>query len=304
MNDQTKRLRSTSVAQSPLYNVISAISSNAPFTTKLTAIEKQVEPANTSSQGPKRNQKGQHMETNCGTFTGLQCCETGYIRGEVISQVNMQAAVATDFYKVAKPLRTVDQRVSTSRRTIAQFLLMGACLLFIGATGVRAQNNARTQSREQESAPTPVQIVALDECDPTTFNAALGPNFCHNVTLGAFTVLTDLFKKAKAGTPDPNWDFEPDTLTIKKGTPIIVTDQGGEPHTFTEVERFGGGFIPDLNAPGETPVAECDGGFANLGVARTRILQGSQQQISGLGKGEHLFQCCIHPWMRVKVEVK
>jgi hypothetical protein len=22
-----------------------------------------------------------------------------------------------------------------------------------------------------------------------------------------------------------------------------------------------------------------------------------------LSKGEHFFQCCIHPWMRVKVEV-
>jgi plastocyanin len=304
MNNEKKRAGSTGVAQSPMYNVISAISSNRPLATTLTAIEQPVEPANPSSQEPKRNQKGKHMETNCRNFTDLHRSGTGYNRGEFNPQVNIQGAAANDFYDVAKPLRTADPSVSTTISTLAQFLLMGACLLFIGAAGVRAQNNAHTQSREQESAPTPVQIVALDECDPTTFNAALGPNFCHNVTLGAFTVLTDLFKKAKAGTPDPNWDFEPDTLTIKKGTPIIVTDQGGEPHTFTEVERFGGGFIPDLNAPGETPVAECDGGFANLGVARTRILQGSQQQISGLGKGEHLFQCCIHPWMRVKVEVK
>jgi len=26
--------------------------------------------------------------------------------------------------------------------------------------------------------------------------------------------------------------------------------------------------------------------------------------VPGLSKGEHRFQCCIHPWMRVKVEVK
>jgi plastocyanin len=193
---------------------------------------------------------------------------------------------------------------STTKNTLTKCVLLGACLMFAAVTQVLAQEKERSHEREQDGVSTPVQIVALDECDPKTFNDALGPDFCHNVTLGKFTVLLDLFKKAKAGTPDPNWDFEPDTLKIKKGTPLVVTDQGGEPHTFTEVEHFGGGFIPDLNGPGEDTVRECEGGFANLGVARTRILQGSQQLVTGLGQGVHLFQCCIHPWMRVKVEVK
>jgi hypothetical protein len=26
--------------------------------------------------------------------------------------------------------------------------------------------------------------------------------------------------------------------------------------------------------------------------------------VTDLSKGEHYFQCCIHPWMRVKVLVK
>jgi plastocyanin len=158
------------------------------------------------------------------------------------------------------------------------------------------------KSAAQEEGRAPVQVVALDECDPTTFNAALGPDFCKNVTLGAFTTLNDLFAKAAAGKPDPNWDFEPDTLHIKSGTPIVVVDQGGEPHTFTEVKHFGGGFIPALNS-GEPTVTECSGGFSNIDVARTRILQGSQLHVAGLSKGEHYFQCCIHPWMRIKVEV-
>jgi len=157
---------------------------------------------------------------------------------------------------------------------------------------------------EQENPPSLAQVVALDECDPVTFNAALGPDFCHNVTLGASTKLADLFTKAAAGTPDPGWDFEPDTIKIKKGTILTVVDQGGEPHTFTEVEKFGGGFIPGLNAPGEDTISECAGGFSKVAVAKTRILQGSHVQITGLSKGEHLFECCIHPWMRVKVEVK
>src|SRR5947207_9451079 len=71
--------------------------------------------------------------------------------------------------------------------------------------------------------------VALDECDPTTFNAALGPEFCKNVALAfAFpsfvTKFADLFAKAAAGHPDRGWDFEPDKVTITKGTPLVVVN--------------------------------------------------------------------------------
>jgi plastocyanin len=178
------------------------------------------------------------------------------------------------------------------RTLLASFFVAALTLSFVPA------------APEQENPPSLAQVVALDECDPVTFNAALGPDFCHNVTLGASTKLADLFTKAAAGTPDPGWDFEPDTIKIKKGTILTVVDQGGEPHTFTEVEKFGGGFIPGLNAPGEDTISECAGGFSKVAVAKTRILQGSHVQITGLSKGEHLFECCIHPWMRVKVEVK
>lgn len=185
----------------------------------------------------------------------------------------------------------------------AKFALLAGCLMFAGATRAFAQGHSPQEHPTEKSAPL-VQVVALDECDPATFNAALGPDFCRNVTIGAFTTLSDLFAKAAAGTPDPGWDFEPDVLKIKEGTTVSVVDQGGEPHTFTEVEHFGGGFIPGLNAPGEETVPECAGGFANVEVAKTRILQASTVQVTGLSKGQHRFQCCIHPWMRVKVEVK
>jgi plastocyanin len=159
----------------------------------------------------------------------------------------------------------------------------------------------------QENRLAPAQIVALDECDPTTFNAVLGPDFCKNVAL-AFaapfaTKLADLFAKAASGNPDPAWDFEPDTLTITRGTPLLVVNQGGEPHTFTQVVSFGGGFVAGLNA-GQPTVPECAGGFKNIAVARTRILQGSQLQVSGLSPGVHHFQCCLHPWMHLTVKVK
>jgi plastocyanin len=179
------------------------------------------------------------------------------------------------------------------RINLTTFALLVGALMFVGAGDALAQ----------EPVPTSAQIVALDECDPATFNAALGADFCHNVALGASTTLSDLFTKAAAGTPDKNWDFEPDLIDVKKGGRVVVTDQGGEPHTFTEVKKFGGGFIPGLNS-GEETVPECADGFANLEVAKTRILQGSQIEVNNLSKGEHHFQCCIHPWMRTTVEVK
>jgi plastocyanin len=157
--------------------------------------------------------------------------------------------------------------------------------------------------------PDVAQVVALDECDPDTFNAALGESgtgFCHNVALsplGYATTLPDLFAKAAAGTPDPGWDFEPDQVTVHPGTLLSVVDQGGEPHTFTEVAHYGGGFVTDLNH-GEPTVPECEGGFSNVAVAKTRITQGSRLDVTGLSKGKHLFQCCIHPWMRMEVDVK
>lgn len=193
---------------------------------------------------------------------------------------------------------------STNHKRIWYGVAIVAALLVCPRIGSAQEAKSAPQNHSQN----PVEIVALDECDPSTFNAApkdggLGPDFCRNVTLGAFTSLGQLFAEAASGTPDPNWDFEPDTLRVNKGTPIVVVDQGGEPHTFTEVKHFGGGFIDKLNH-GEPTVSECSGGFSNLAVARTRILQGSELWVSDLSKGEHNFQCCIHPWMRVKVEVQ
>ncbi len=182
------------------------------------------------------------------------------------------------------------------KTTVAKFGLLAGGLVFAGGLMFAGGTH-------EEGPPSLARVVALDECDPGTFNAALGPDFCRNVALGASTKLTDLFAKAKAGTPDPGWDFEPDTVNIKQGATLTVFDQGGEPHTFTEVAQFGGGFIGPLNH-GEATVPECAGGFSNVAVAKTRILQASHIDIPGLKKGKHLFECCIHSWMRVTVEVK
>ncbi len=182
-------------------------------------------------------------------------------------------------------------------RRISTLVVLAIAATLVAATSAKAQGNW----------PDLVEVVALDECDPATFNAALGINgvpFCLNVALGYTTTLSDLFTEATGpGVGDAAWDFEPDKIVMKKGTVLEVVDQGGEPHTFTEVKKFGGGFLDGLNG-GEAEAPECQGGFKTLAVARTRILQGSHLLITGLAKGTHYFQCCIHPWMRMEVDVK
>src|SRR6267378_578649 len=131
--------------------------------------------------------------------------------------------------------------------TVTKFGLLAGVMLFAGGLMFAGGTH-------EDNPPSVAQVVALDEFNPLTFNFVLGADFCKNVALGAATKFDDLFKKAAAGTPDPGWDFEPDLVQIKKGTTLSVVDQGGEPHTFTEVAQFGGGFITGLNGPGETTV--------------------------------------------------
>ena len=181
------------------------------------------------------------------------------------------------------------------------FPVLTLSLLNVGSTQLFSQDHAPMHDRAE---PRSAQFVALDECDPTTFNAVLGPDFCKNVALGYTTTLPDLLTGAQSNSPSPNWDFEPDSISVPQGTVIKVVDQGGEPHTFTEVQQFGGGFVPALNAPGESTVPECVGGFSQVDVAKTRIIQGSTIEIPNLKKGEHRFQCCIHPWMHATVNVR
>jgi|ERR1700735_4779722 plastocyanin len=190
-------------------------------------------------------------------------------------------------------------------KKLATLIVLAGCVTMAGATHTNAGGPPPIFLPFPGNSPGLAQVVALDECDPTTFNAAEGPDFCKNIALGFSTTLANLLAGAEAGTPDPGWDFEPDTLVINQGTVVSVVDQGGEPHTFTEVKAFGNGFLPPLN-PGSstTAIPECAGGFSSVAVAKTRILQGSHLDVVGLSRGKHLFQCCIHPWMRMEVDVK
>ena len=114
-----------------------------------------------------------------------------------------------------------------------------------------------------------------------------------DVTVAEFNaLLTSVLSSAVVG--HPAWRFQPSFTEIEPGDAIRVSNDGGRPHTFTEVARFGGGMVPPLNK-GLIEAPEC--------AASTVIPPGQRTVIRGLAQGEHLFQCCIHPWMREMVKV-
>ncbi len=161
----------------------------------------------------------------------------------------------------------------------------------------------------------PFVVRINDECDPTTFNAAFGPDTCSGngqITLQNFLAQLTAAKKAGA------WHFTPGAGALAPGTVISLQNRGGEFHTFTKVENFGGGFIQPLNILSGNPVParECamatqDGLFpqpdspTNIYIEAGETEDGPTAGSSILPSGTKTkFQCCVHPWMRTELTTK
>jgi hypothetical protein len=151
-----------------------------------------------------------------------------------------------------------------------------------------------------------------DSCDQATFNAAIGPGTC--VGDGDVTFPEFLAKLNPQDFGHEEWRFHFGRAHIDKGETLKASNEGGEFHTFTEVKNYGGGCIPELNGPlGLTPVPECDpviqvapGVFVPAAFVLTGVNPGETRPVPGLTKAgtHHQFQCLIHPWMRIDVEVR
>jgi hypothetical protein len=151
-------------------------------------------------------------------------------------------------------------------------------------------------------------ISIRDECDPATFNAALqDPNAC----VGDGDVTFTEFLDALADGGHEKWRFNNDR-TETDGA-VNSTNRGGETHTFTEVKQFGGGFVPAINM-GLAPIRECvnletgsplpgpNGTFVpGADALNSFVAPGASSETKTLSRGTHLFQCCIHPWMKSTV---
>jgi len=152
---------------------------------------------------------------------------------------------------------------------------------------------------QAEMKGTSQHVVGLfDACDPETFNAALGAGACTRSGGVRFdTFLEQLGQHHSIGA----WHFAPTNVTMKLGELLVATNRGGEEHTFTEVEEFGGGVVPILNQlSGNTEVApEC----AAITLS-DRIPPGGTASDEVEETGTELYQCCIHPWMRTTVTAR
>jgi hypothetical protein len=143
------------------------------------------------------------------------------------------------------------------------------------------------------------KVEIYDDCDPSdpTWDETGGCSLeGGKVDFAEFAAL--LFSPLGDGTVigHPAWRMEPSYLRLQPEGEFTAENEGGRTHTFTEVAAFGGGFVPDLNGPLLTMAPEC--------ATATPIAPGEEQEFEDLAPGNHLFQCCIHPWMRFLVKVE
>jgi plastocyanin len=164
------------------------------------------------------------------------------------------------------------------------------------------------------------KVEIQDDCQPATFNLAVRPGACIGDGETSFLrFIAEVGKTQKA----KEWRFDPSMLTVRAGRPVILKNEGGETHTFTMVKAFGGGFVPVLNGlSGNTVLAEecvsraADGslipqpGGTNLPKppSAVNVFVAADKEVAfktaGLKPGKYMFQCCIHPWMRIVLTVK
>jgi plastocyanin len=146
--------------------------------------------------------------------------------------------------------------------------------------------------------PANASVTMRDACDSVSFNAALGAGTCTTAgptTLAAFNAELGSTGRVAA------WTFDPTSLTLRVGQAIKVTNTGGEEHTFTEVEEFGGGIVPALNTASGNPTMAPECGEITLA---DRIKAGASVTLESESTiGVERYQCCIHPWMRATVTV-
>lgn len=148
------------------------------------------------------------------------------------------------------------------------------------------------------------QILMLDACDAATFNAVLGPGTCSpanpnrqgGMKFETFVSLLEQHQRVDA------WRFAPDVIHVTRPTVFLLPNLGGIPHSLTEVEEFGGGFIPFLNflSGNPIPAPECVHPSNPLAPhPDVDLIPGGQTgEITIQPGSEKKYMCCIHPWMR------
>jgi plastocyanin len=158
------------------------------------------------------------------------------------------------------------------------------------------------------ASPTPQRIIfAVDACDSASFNAVFGAGTC---VRGPGVPLNFFLGQLQRIHQSPAWKFAPGFVSAKTTDLIEVKNIGGETHTFTEVKKFGGGFVAELNQlVGLSEVRECGNpSTPNVPAPPSKdnhfIPAGGSFTFTEDEAGTHLYQCCIHPWMHETLTVR
>ena len=152
-----------------------------------------------------------------------------------------------------------------------------------------------------------VIVNLMDACDPETFNApppaGAGPGTC--VRNGGVTFQNFIEQLTKFGSIGA-WHMAPPNSNLVVGQHFLAVNHGGEVHTFTEVEEFGGGRVPPLNAILHlTTVAPECAALDPTAHPEDFIAPGATfQSDTEEEEGDEKYQCCIHPWMRLTAHVR
>ena len=166
----------------------------------------------------------------------------------------------------------------------------------------RSPNPTVALSKEDQHAGA---IVAHDNCDPASFNAALqDPNAC--VKHGHET-FDQFIAELEANGAARDWRFTPHQITGRFGVGLLGNNVGGEVHTFTPVRAFGGGFVDELNTIlNLQPVPECKAveGDDLVPSGGKYLIEADELAEVTDASGIARVQCCIHPWMRTEVRMK
>ena len=169
----------------------------------------------------------------------------------------------------------------------------------VGPSGVSdPQRTARTSGTVLRAAGiSKVIINMMDNCDRDTFDAVIGPGTCvRNGGMKFDDFIAQLTRLGFVGS----WHFSRPVANARVGQSLLVTNRGGEVHTFTEVEEFGGGIVPNLNELAGVPdvAPECLTLAAGDFVAPGGTFTETEDE-----EGDEKYQCCIHPWMRLDLHV-
>ena len=113
-----------------------------------------------------------------------------------------------------------------------------AFFVVMGATCALAQDHKSTQAT----------INIRDYCDPESFNAVIGPDTCVRDTSDSLITFSGFVNELGTDKSVGAWRFAPAQLSVAEGAVLELHNLGGETHTFTQVKRFGGGFVDFLNA--------------------------------------------------------